>query len=82
MGFQYTKDMETGVSFRKSVLIRINLLMLSVIRQLGKLCRFSEKFICQIRLNLSTCTVKHVLSGHSKIDKTKILMTNGSLLQV
>ena len=23
-------------------------------------------------------TVKHVLSGHSKIDKTKILMTNGS----
>ena len=23
------------------------------------------------------CTVKPVLSGHSKIDKTKILMTNG-----
>ena len=28
------------------------------------------------------CTVKPVLSGHSKIDKTKILMTNGSLMQV
>ena len=24
------------------------------------------------------CTVKPVLSGHSKIDKTKILKTNGS----
>ena len=27
-------------------------------------------------------TVKHVLSGHSKIDKTKVLMTNGSLMKV
>ena len=27
-------------------------------------------------------TVKPVLSGHSKIDKTKILMTNGSIMQV
>ena len=27
-------------------------------------------------------TVKLVLSGHSKIDKTKILMTNGSLMKV
>ena len=31
---------------------------------------------------ISTCTVKHVLSGHPKIDKTKILMTNGSLMKV
>ena len=29
-----------------------------------------------------THTVKPVLSGHSKIDKTKILMTNGSLMKV
>ena len=28
------------------------------------------------------CTVKPSLSGHSKIDKTKILMTNGSLMKV
>ena len=28
------------------------------------------------------CTVKPVLNGHSKIDKTKILMTNGSLMKV
>ena len=28
------------------------------------------------------CTVKPVLSGHSNIDKTKILMTNGSLMKV
>ena len=27
-------------------------------------------------------TVKPVLSGHSKIDKTKILMKNGSLMKV
>ena len=27
-------------------------------------------------------TVKPVLSGHSKIDKTKVLKTGGSLLQV
>ena len=29
-----------------------------------------------------TFTVKLVLSGHSKIDKTKILMTAGSLVKV
>ena len=27
-------------------------------------------------------TVKPVLSGHSKIDKTKILMTNGGIMKV
>ena len=27
-------------------------------------------------------TVKPVLSGHSKIDKTKVLMANGSLMKV
>ena len=27
-------------------------------------------------------TVKPVLSGHSKMDKTKVLMTNGSLMKV
>ena len=27
-------------------------------------------------------TVKPVLNGHSKIDKTKIFMTNGSLMKV
>ena len=28
---------------------------------------------------MMACTVKPVYNGHSKIDKTKILMTNGSL---
>ena len=28
------------------------------------------------------CTIKHVLSGHSKIEKTKILMTNCGLMEV
>ena len=31
---------------------------------------------------LSVSTVKPVLSCHSKIDKTKMLMTNGSLMKV
>ena len=31
---------------------------------------------------LHVCTVKPVLRGHSKIDKIKILMTNGSLIKV
>ena len=29
-----------------------------------------------------TITAKPVLSGHSKIDKTKVLMTNGGLMKV
>ena len=32
--------------------------------------------------NFKTVTVKPVLSGHSKIDKTHILMTNGSLMKI
>ena len=28
------------------------------------------------------CTVKPVLSGHINIDKTKVLMENGSLMEV
>ena len=28
------------------------------------------------------CTVKPVLSGHSKIEKTNVIMTNGSLMKV
>ena len=31
---------------------------------------------------LSCHTVKPVLSGHSKMDKTKVLKTNGSLMKV
>ena len=40
----------------------------------------SAKF--QKSADLAMYTVKLVLSGHSKIDKTKILMTNGSLMKV
>ena len=32
-------------------------------------------------LNSPITTVKSVLSGHSKIDKTKILMTNGGSME-
>ena len=46
----------------------------------------SEMYMVQ-PLNLFSCfkkpnSVKPVLSGHSKIDKTKVLMTNGSLMKV
>ena len=44
---------------------------------------FSGQKIFTIRVNVHwVCTVKPVLSSHSKIDKTKILMTNGSLMKV
>ena len=35
-----------------------------------------------LTLEIYIVTVKPVLSGHLKIDKTKILMTNGSLMKV
>ena len=34
----------------------------------------------RFRMERLTGTVKPVLSGHSEIDKTNILMTNGSLM--
>ena len=37
---------------------------------------------CSTFHNIFKSTVKPVLSGHSKVDKTKILMTNGSLMKV
>ena len=33
-------------------------------------------------LHQGPCTVKPVLNGHLKIDKTKVLMENGSLMKV
>ena len=33
-------------------------------------------------LQINVSTVKPVLSGHLKIDKTKVLMVNGSLMKV
>ena len=32
----------------------------------------------ELRMLLSLATVKPVLSGHSKVDKTKVLKINGS----
>ena len=37
---------------------------------------------CNPNFSVLAITVKPVLSGHSKIDKTKILMTNGSIMKV
>ena len=37
---------------------------------------------CSIFHNIFKSTVKPVWSGHSKIDKTKVLKTNGSLMKV
>ena len=39
----------------------------------------SIQYKCKLSLN---DTVEPVLSGHSKIDKTKALKTNGSLMKV
>ena len=44
--------------------------------------RFGYSVISEYSHIVYTCTVKPVLSGHSKIDKTKILMANGSLMKV
>ena len=38
--------------------------------------------ICWLNKFLNQYTVKPAFSGHSKIDKTKFLKTNGSLMQV
>ena len=42
--------------------------------------KFTHKFF--VYLHLWKYYSKPVLSGHSKIDKTKILITNGSLMKV
>ena len=35
-----------------------------------------------LQMTKKTSSVKPVLSGHSKIDKTKILMTHGGIMKV
>ena len=46
-------------------------------------------YICPIKCTVvggdhlrNSTTIKHVLSGHSKIDKTNVVRTNGSLMKV
>ena len=41
-------------------------------------CNHLHELLCVIFSN----TIKSVLSGHSKMDKTKILLTNSSLMKV
>ena len=48
-------------------------------KQFYNLWACSEEEHC---LNCLYYTVKHVYNDHSKIDKTKVLMTNGSLMKV
>ena len=40
------------------------------------------QFAVIFHFNNKRITVKHVLSGHSKIDKTNVLKTNDSLMKV
>ena len=42
----------------------------------------AKKNICKAIANHGQNTVKPVLSGHSEINKTKVLKTNGSLIKV
>ena len=44
--------------------------------------RWSPHWIVTVVGGLAVYTVKPVISGHSKIEKTKILMTNGSWMKV
>ena len=41
-----------------------------------------EKYSMNEKNSENEKTIKLVLRGHSKIDKTKVLMTNGSLMKV
>ena len=41
-----------------------------------------QKQILKLMDKIKISTVKPVLSGHLKIDKTKVLMVNGSLMKV
>ena len=43
---------------------------------------YNEKLLIWINGLRNTCIVKAVLSGHSKIDKTKVLKTDVSFMQV
>ena len=48
-------------------------------------CTYKIEIVLEIGVAgvyLHVSTVKPVLSGHSKIDKTKVLKTNGSLMKV
>ena len=38
--------------------------------------------VVRLLQELSACKVKPVFRGHSKIDKTKVLKANGSLMKV
>ena len=46
------------------------------------ICVKKQKWLCNKIYYNKFNTVEPVLSGHSKLDKTKISMTNGSLMQV
>ena len=48
----------------------------------SNLLKFQNCFMYSDRNDISDHTVKPVYNGHSKIDKTKIFMTNGSLMKV
>ena len=76
----YTRDQRIGHSSFYQVLYIICSILYCVIR--------TTNFVIHVYLLvllvkiLVVYTVKPVLSGHSKIDKTKILMKNRSLMKV
>ena len=49
----------------------------------GFLYTFTINSVITVARNIPICfTVKSVLSSHSKLDKTKVLKTNGGLMKV
>ena len=73
---QHTKSLLTNLTYDQRIGIwdRCN-------RGIFNIFKHSETF-CFDFCNHVKCTVKSVLSGHLKIDETKVLKTNGSLVKV
>ena len=70
--YKYSPPRESGPGFQTKILFDMFYI-------------YCSSVCMQLWLRILTTdvdTVKPVLNGHSKIDKTKILMTNGSIMKV
>ena len=75
-----------ALSINSHVMNRLNEIKSVIFRLVGyvnfRRIHFSRCFKVFIKQKSGKTTVKLVLSSHSKIDKTKLLKTNGSLMKV
>ena len=70
---KYITSIYSEAEFRNTL---IRACMFSGLILVQTVCKFYQQ------MTLEDNTVKPIFSGHSKIHKTKILMTNGSLMKV